>query len=74
MELLYELNRENGIIIVTSLHQVQMVRRYSERTVALRNGEVVFDGTTLSLDDNKLDKLHGAAPSELVITGHGELV
>ena len=74
MELLCELNRENGITIVSSLHQVQMVRRYFERTIALRNGEVVFDGTTVNLDDNKLDKLYGAAAAELILTGHGELV
>ncbi|MGD1716847.1 phosphonate ABC transporter ATP-binding protein [Dapis sp. BLCC M172] len=74
MELLCELNRENGITIVSSLHQVQMVRRYFERTIALKNGEVVFDGKTVNLDDNKLDKLYGAAAAELILTGHGELI
>ncbi|MEM1172231.1 MAG: ATP-binding cassette domain-containing protein [Cyanobacteria bacterium P01_H01_bin.35] len=74
MELLCELNRENGITIVSSLHQVQMVRRYFERTIALKNGEVVFDGKTVNLDNNKLDKLYGVAAAELIFTGHGELV
>ncbi|MGD1803938.1 phosphonate ABC transporter ATP-binding protein [Dapis sp. BLCC M126] len=74
MELLCELNRENGITIVSSLHQVQMVRRYFERSIALKNGEVVFDGKTVNLDDNNLDKLYGAAAAELILTGHGELV
>ena len=74
MELLCELNQENGITIVTSLHQVQMVRRYFDRTIALRNGEVVFDGRTVNLDDRKLDELYGVAAAELVLTGHGELV
>ncbi|NET16672.1 MAG: phosphonate ABC transporter ATP-binding protein, partial [Okeania sp. SIO1H6] len=49
MELLCKLNRENNITIVTSLHQVQMVRRYFERTIALRDGEVVFDDRTVNL-------------------------
>ncbi len=74
MELLCELNRENGITILTSLHQVQMVRRYFERSVALRNGAVVFDGRTVYLDDENLNELYGAAASELVLKGHGELV
>lgn len=70
MELLCELNRENGITILTSLHQVQMVRRYFERSVALRNGAVVFDGRTVNLDDETLNELYGAAASELVLKGH----
>ncbi|NEQ78118.1 MAG: phosphonate ABC transporter ATP-binding protein [Okeania sp. SIO2C9] len=74
MELLCELNRENNITIVTSLHQVQMVRRYFERTIALRNGEVVFDDPTVNLSDRKLDELYGAAAEELILKGHGELV
>ncbi|MGK7918410.1 MAG: phosphonate ABC transporter ATP-binding protein [Trichodesmium sp.] len=74
MELLCKLNRENGITIVASLHQVQMVRRYFDRTIALRDGEVVFDGRTVNLDDYKLDELYGSAASELVLSGHGELV
>ncbi|MDY7005754.1 MAG: phosphonate ABC transporter ATP-binding protein [Cyanobacteriota bacterium] len=74
MELLCELNRENNITIVSSLHQVQMVRRYFERTVALRNGEVVFDDPTINLSDRKLDELYGKAAEELILKGHGELV
>ena len=74
MELLCELNRENAITILTSLHQVQMVRRYFQRSVALRNGVVVFDGGTVNLDDQTLNKLYGAAAAELVLKGHGELV
>ncbi|NEP83903.1 MAG: phosphonate ABC transporter ATP-binding protein [Okeania sp. SIO3C4] len=74
MELLCELNRENNITIVSSLHQVQMVRRYFERTIALRKGEVVFDDRTVNLSDRKLDELYGAAAEELILKGHGELV
>lgn len=74
MELLCELNRENNITIVSSLHQVQMVRRYFERTIALRDGEVVFDAPTVNLSDRKLDELYGTAAEELILKGHGELV
>ena len=74
MELLGELNRQNGITVITSLHQVQMVRRYFPRAVALKNGEILFDGDTAELDENRLNELYGSAAKELVLSGHGELV
>lgn len=74
MELLVQLNQQSGITIVTSLHQVQMVRRYFDRAIALRDGEVMFDGATSSLNDAKLNELYGAAAEELVLRGHGELL
>ncbi|MEB3357952.1 MAG: phosphonate ABC transporter ATP-binding protein [Synechococcales bacterium] len=72
MSLLTSLNQDAGITVVTSLHQVQMVRQYFERSVALRGGEVMFDGQTVLLDDDKLNSIYGAAAEELVLRGHGE--
>ncbi|MGF1500056.1 MAG: phosphonate ABC transporter ATP-binding protein [Elainellaceae cyanobacterium] len=72
MSLLTALNRDAGITVVTSLHQVQMVRQYFGRSVALRDGKVMFDGETVLLDDEKLNSIYGAAAEELVLSGHGE--
>ncbi|MBD2357434.1 phosphonate ABC transporter ATP-binding protein [Tolypothrix sp. FACHB-123] len=74
MELLVQLNRQSGITVVVSLHQIQMVRRYFERAIALRDGEVMFDGATIELDDKKLNEIYGTAAEELVMRGHGELL
>ena len=72
MELLCQLNDE-GITVVTSLHQVQMVRRYFKRAIALRNGKVMFDGAVRELDDRKLTSIYGSAVEELVTRGHADL-
>lgn len=72
MEMLVRLNQEQGITVVTSLHQVQMVRHYFERSVALRDGQVRFDGATAELNDQRLNEIYGAAAEELVLSGHGE--
>ncbi|MFP4298164.1 MAG: phosphonate ABC transporter ATP-binding protein [Spirulinaceae cyanobacterium] len=74
MELLVKLNRDRGITIATSLHQVQMVRCYFQRSIALREGQVMFDGETRLLDDRKLNEIYGSAAEELVLKGHGELL
>jgi phosphonate transport system ATP-binding protein len=73
MELLTHLNREQGITIITSLHQVQVVRRYYERAVALRDGAVQFDGHIKDLDNQQLNNIYGAAAEELVLSGDAEV-
>ena len=73
MELLCQLNKE-GITIVTSLHQVQMVRQYFPRAIALRDGRVMFDGAVEKLNDNRLTSIYGSAVEELVLRGHGEVL
>lgn len=72
MKLLTELNHEQGITVITSLHQVQMVRAYFPRVVALQAGEVRFDGATPALDDETLGRIYGAAAEELVRRGHSD--
>ena len=73
MELLTALNEEQGITVVTSLHQVQVVQRYFKRSVALRQGKVCFDGFTVDLDATRLNSIYGSAAEELVMSGHSEV-
>jgi phosphonate transport system ATP-binding protein len=66
MEILARINREHGITVLVSLHQVQFARRYCTRTVALRLGEVVYDGPSAALDAGSLRNLYGAAVEEML--------
>ena len=72
MRLLRDLNQEQGLTVVASLHQVQMVRAYFPRAIALQTGEVRFDGPVEALDDERLGQIYGAAAEELVQKGHGD--
>lgn len=74
MELLVDLNRDRGLTVITSLHQVQMVRSYCDRSIALRDGTVQFDGETAALGDEQLNNIYGAAAEELVQRGHAEML
>lgn len=74
MELLVDLNRDQGLTVITSLHQVQMVRFYCDRSIALRDGTVQFDGETAALGDEQLSNIYGAAAEELVQRGHAEML
>ena len=66
MEILARINREQGITVLVSLHQVQFARRYCTRTVALRLGEVVYDGPSADLEAGMLRRLYGAAVEEML--------
>lgn len=65
MELLAALNRELGVTVLVSLHQVDYAFAYCPRTVALRLGEVVYDGPTRELTRERLKDLYGAQTDEL---------
>jgi len=57
MEVLARINRDKGITVLVSLHQIDFARRYCPRTVALRDGAVVFDGPSTGLDPTSLNDL-----------------
>lgn len=67
METLAAINRDEGITVLVSLHQVEYARRYCPRTIALRDGEVAFDGPSTALTPDFLKELYGEASEELVL-------
>jgi phosphonate transport system ATP-binding protein len=72
MEILARINKEHGITVLVSLHQVQFARRFCARTVALRLGEVVYDGPSAALTAPLLRNLYGTAVDEM-LDGTGTL-
>ena len=66
MELLAKLNRDHGITVLVSLHQVEFATKFCPRTIALNHGKVVYDGPSAALTPRLLDELYGAAAEELL--------
>lgn len=66
MELLQALNRNNGVTLVISLHNVALARQYCDRIVALRHGELVYDGSPSGLDIRRLQQLYGTQSEQLI--------
>lgn len=61
MDLLSSINREDGITVVVSLHQVEVARRYCRRTLALNDGRLIYDGPSSALSGELLRELYGAS-------------
>jgi phosphonate transport system ATP-binding protein len=66
MDMLRMLNRNHGLTVVVSLHQVDIAMQYCPRTVALRDGRVVYDGPSAALTPALLQQLYGSAARELL--------
>ena len=69
MEILAHINRTLRITVVVSLHQVDYAFAYCPRTVALRDGRVVYDGPSTALTPKFLTELYGAQSEELILPG-----
>ncbi|KJS33997.1 MAG: phosphonate/organophosphate ester transporter subunit [Rhodospirillaceae bacterium BRH_c57] len=67
MDALATINREDGITVLVSLHQVDYAIKYCPRTIAMRDGQVVFDGPSADLTPDFLHELYGADSEELIL-------
>lgn len=67
MDILRDLNREDGITVLVSLHQVEYALSYCPRTIALRLGEVVYDGPSNALTPSLLNELYGDESESLFL-------
>lgn len=67
MDDLARINREDGVTVVVSLHQVDYAIRYCPRAVALHQGRVVYDGPSANLTAKLLKELYGSDSDELLL-------
>lgn len=59
MEILGDINREDGTTIIVSLHQIDHALKHCKRVVALKKGEIVFDGPASTITAEDLNELYG---------------
>lgn len=60
MEALRTINREDGLTVLVNLHTLDTAREYCERIVAMRAGQVMFDGPAADLTDEVVRDIYGA--------------
>ncbi|MEZ5817124.1 MAG: phosphonate ABC transporter ATP-binding protein [Hyphomicrobiaceae bacterium] len=68
MDILADLNRKDGITVLVSLHQVEYALLYCPRTIALRQGRIVYDGPSDALTPSFLGELYGAESEKLILS------
>ena len=56
MKYLEEINRQDGITVICNLHFLSLARRYATRVIALKAGQIVFDGLPTEIDEDALPR------------------
>jgi phosphonate transport system ATP-binding protein len=74
METLQGLNREEGITVVVSLHQVDFAIRYCPRAVALSYGRVIYDGPTKGLTPKLLKGIYHSESDDPFVEEGGRIL
>jgi phosphonate transport system ATP-binding protein len=59
MEGLRRMNHDRNATIVVSVHQIEYARRYCDRVIALKDGQIVHDAAASSLEENTLRGIFG---------------
>jgi phosphonate transport system ATP-binding protein len=55
---LKRINQELGITTIVNLHHLDMARRYADRVIGMRGGEVVFDGPVAEATDAAVEEIY----------------
>jgi phosphonate transport system ATP-binding protein len=53
------LNKDRGITVLCSLHFLDLVHRYATSAIALKDGELVFQGLPKQIDDAQFKAIYG---------------
>ena len=61
MDALLDINRNDGITILTNLHTLDTARTYCRRIIGMSAGRIVFDGNPEELTDPVLRTIYGEA-------------
>ncbi|MEM9555463.1 MAG: phosphonate ABC transporter ATP-binding protein [Acidobacteriota bacterium] len=69
------LNRDEGMTVLCTLHDIDLVRRYATRCVALRDGRKVWEGSAGEIDADTFREIYGhdAEPTEGASLGPSDL-
>ena len=67
MDYLEKVNKELGITIICNLHFLSLVRKYATRVIALKAGEVMYDGDPKLIDNKWFETIYGEGAKEVQI-------
>ena len=64
---LEEINHQEGVTVLCSLHFLSLARRYGSRILALKDGKIVFEGLPVEIDEIRFKEIYGEDAEEVEI-------
>jgi phosphonate transport system ATP-binding protein len=68
MKYLEDLNKEDGLTVLCSLHFLSLARTYADRVIALKDGKLEFDGGPDEIDNDRFREIYGEDAVEVGIS------
>lgn len=65
MDYLKKVNTELGISIICNLHFLSLVRQYATRVIALKAGEIVYQGSPADINEEWFSQIYGEGAKEV---------
>lgn len=59
MQHLERINKEEHVMVLCSLHFLDLVHQYADRVIALKDGKLVFEGLPREIDDKRFKEIYG---------------
>ena len=66
------MNQDLGLTVICNLHFLSLVRQYATRVIALKGGELIYEGSPAQINKEWFRKIYGEDASE--IEGDKQLV
>jgi phosphonate transport system ATP-binding protein len=67
LQYLEQMNRTDGVTVICALHFLSLARRYGTRIIALKDGEIVFEGLPSEIDAARFKEIYGEDAEEVEI-------
>ncbi len=67
MQYFEKINKELGTTVICNLHFLSLVRRYATRVIALKGGEIIYQGLPSEIDENWFKTIYGEEAEEVEI-------
>ena len=67
MQYFEKINKERGTTVICNLHFLSLVRRYATRVIALKAGEIIYEGLPNEIDESWFKRIYGEEAEEVEI-------
>ncbi len=67
MQYFEKINKELGTTVICNLHFLSLVRRYASRVIALKAGELIYEGMPSDIDETWFKTIYGEDAEEVEI-------
>ncbi len=67
MQYFEKINKERGTTVICNLHFLSLVRRYATRVIALKAGEIIYEGLPKEIDESWFKRIYGEEAEEVEI-------